>query len=175
MHRSTTITGLAVAALAAPATAGAHVTLQPNSAAAGGFSVVAIRVPNERDNASTTKVRIEVPAGFYTASYEAQRGWKVKVGKTTLATPVQTEDGPITERVSSITWTGTRKGLGKIAPGQFRDFRISVRMPETAGTTLTFPAFQRYSNGELVRWTGAPGTERPAPTLTLTEPAATHH
>jgi uncharacterized protein YcnI len=169
MHRRITVAALAAAALAVPAAADAHVTLQPNTATAGGFTVVAVRVPNERDNASTTRVRLVVPDGFYAASYEAQPGWRVRVTKTRLATPVTTPDGPISERVSAITWIGTGKGMGRIRPGQFRDFRISVKMPDTPAT-LTFPAYQRYSSGEMVPWTGAPGSEHPAPRLTLAAP-----
>jgi Domain of unkown function (DUF1775) len=39
----------------------AHVTVQPGTAQGGGFSVVAFRVPNERDDVSTTQVRISLP------------------------------------------------------------------------------------------------------------------
>ena len=106
-------------ALAIPAAAQAHVTLQPKAQTAGAFTVVNVRVPNERDGASTTKVRVELPDSIYAVSYAAQARWKVTVRKTRLATPVQTEDGPITERVSlPVTFRGTGRGLGRIAPGQ---------------------------------------------------------
>ena len=42
----------AVALIAPPAAA--HVTVQPNEAVAGSFSRFVVRVPNERDDASTT-------------------------------------------------------------------------------------------------------------------------
>ena len=54
--------GATVAAiLALPAVAQAHVTVQPGTAEGGGFSVVAFRVPNERDDASTTQLRVTLP------------------------------------------------------------------------------------------------------------------
>ena len=54
--------GATVAAiLALPGIAQAHVTVQPGSAEGGGFSVVAFRVPNERDDASTRQVRVTLP------------------------------------------------------------------------------------------------------------------
>ncbi len=171
-NRPLAVAALAAGALAVPAAAQAHVTLQPNAQTAGSYTVVNVRVPNERDGASTTKVRVELPDGFTSVSYAAQAGWRATVKKVKLATPVQTLDGPITERVSSITFTGTGKGLGRIAPGQFKEFPLSLKMPDRPGATLTFPAYQTYSNGEVVKWTGGPASDQPAPTLTLAAPAA---
>ena len=56
--------------LLAPAAAQAHVTLQPDTAPAGGFTRLDVRVPNERDDAGTTKVDVQLPPGFIAASYE---------------------------------------------------------------------------------------------------------
>ena len=150
---------VATAALAAPAAAQAHVTLQPNEAAAGGFTRLDVRVPNERDDAATTKVRLQLPDGFAFASYEPVPGWKVNVEKGKLAEPVKTDDGDVSEGVKLITWSSA-KG---IPAGAFEDFGLSVRVPGKAGDTLTFKAVQTYSNGEVVRWIGrrAPTTRRP--------------
>jgi uncharacterized protein YcnI len=166
------VAGFATAALVVPAAAQAHVTLQPKAQTAGAYTVINLRVPNERDDASTTKLRVEFPDGIYSASYAAQAGWTIRVKKSPLATPVPTADGPITERVSSVTFTGTGKGLGRIAPGQFKEFPLSLQMPNAPGTTLTFPAYQWYTGGELVKWTGAPGTATPAPTVALAAPVS---
>jgi uncharacterized protein YcnI len=169
MHRKLVLAG-AAAALAFPASAGAHVTLQPNTAPAGAFTLENIRVPNERDNASTVKVDVQLPPGFVSVSYAAEPGWSVRVVKQKLAKPIQTDDGPIDEEVSRLVWTGTGKGEGRIAPGQFKDFPISVQIPGKAGQTLTFKALQTYSNGEVVRWIGAPSADQPAPQIKLTAP-----
>jgi uncharacterized protein YcnI len=160
----------AIAALAAPAAAQAHVTLQPNTAPAGAFTVLDVRVPTERDNASTSKVDVQFPAGFASASYQAVPGWKVRVIKKKLATPIQTDDGPITEGVSRMVWTRTSRS-GGVKPGQFQDFPISVQIPGKAGDKLTFKALQTYSNGEIVRWIGAAGSDSPAPQVTVTAAA----
>jgi uncharacterized protein len=154
----------AATVLAVPAVAGAHVTLQPNTAAAGGFTRLNVRVPNERDDASTVKVQLKLPDGFAFASYEPVPGWTVKVGKTKLAKPISTDDGEITEQVSTITWTGHGRE-GAIPPGAFRDFGLSVLVPGKAGDTLTFKALQTYSNGDVVRWIGPEGSDNPAPTV----------
>lgn len=171
MHRKI-LAATAIAALAAPAAASAHVTLQPNQATAGAFTKLDVRVPTERDNASTVKIDVRFPAGFASVSYEPKPGWKVRVIKSKLATPIQTDDGPITEGVTRMIWTGTKKGLGKIAPGQFMDFPISVQIPGKAGDKLTFKALQTYSNGEVVRWIGAPNAAQPAPQVTVLAAAA---
>ena len=54
-----------------PAAAGAHVTLQPTEAPAGGFARLDVRVPNERDDAATRKVAVQMPPGFASASLRA--------------------------------------------------------------------------------------------------------
>ena len=176
MHRKIAVAAVVASALAVPAAAEAHVTLQPNSAAAGAFTVENVRVPNERDDASTVKVDLQLPHGFVFASYEPKPGWKVKMTKANLAKPIQTDDGPIDEEVRRITFTG-RGPNGKIAPGQFMDFPLSVQIPGKPGDKLTFKALQTYSNGEVVRWIGAPDSDTPAPVVTVTgdsaKPAAT--
>ena len=162
---------VAVAALAAPAAASAHITLQPNTAPAGGYTRLNVRVPNERDDAATTKIQLRLPDGFVVASYEPVPGWTVKVDKTKLDQPIETDDGEITEQVSTITWTG-HGAQGKIPPGAFRDFGLSVKVPGKAGDELTFKAVQTYSSGEIVRWIGPEDSDTPAPTGTVEAAAA---
>jgi uncharacterized protein len=167
MRRRTLAAAVAVAALAVPAAASAHVTLNPKEAAAGAYTVLDVRVPNERDNASTTKVEMQMPPGVAAVSYQAVPGWSVKVVKAKLAKPIQTDDGPITEGVSTMTWTADGQGAA-IAPGQFGDFPLQMQIPGKAGDVLTFKALQTYSNGEVVRWIGSPSADEPAPTVTVT-------
>jgi hypothetical protein len=88
-----------------------------------------------------------------------------------LAKPIQTDDGPIDEEVRRITFTGHGPN-GKIAPGQFMDFPLSVQIPGKPGDKLTFKALQTYSNGEVVRWIGAPDSDTPAPIVTVTKAGA---
>ena len=152
-----------LAALAVPGAAQAHVTVQPSSAPAGGFARLDVRVPNETDNASTTKVELQLPGGFAEASYEPVPGWTVKVKKAKLAEPIKTDDGTVTEGVKQITWT-SKDG---IPPGAFLDYGLSVQVPGKAGDTLTFKALQTYSNGEVVRWIGPESSDNPAPTVSV--------
>ncbi|WP_354700166.1 putative protein YcnI [Paraconexibacter sp. AEG42_29] len=168
MHRKP-ILAAALAALAVLATAGpaaAHVTVQPDTATAGEYTVIDVRVPNESDEASTKTIALQMPPGFAAASFQPVPGWEVTVKKEKLATPIETDDGQITEGVTQVTWTG-----GRIPPGGFQDFPLSVLMPDKA-QTLTFKAVQTYTDGEVSRWIGAPDSDEPAPTVKLTTAAA---
>jgi uncharacterized protein len=172
MNRRILVAAGATAALAVPAVPAAvqaHVTLQPKQAPADSYTRMAVRVPNEEDAAATTKVVVRMPPGFAGALYEPVAGWRTAVATRKLATPVKTPDGELTEEVARITFTATGKG---IAPGQFQDFGLSLHLPDKpAGTKLTFKALQTYSGGKVVRWIGAPETDRPAPQVTLTAAA----
>ena len=149
----------AAAVLVLPAFANAHVTVQPGEAPAKGFVVENVRVPNEQDNAGTTKVAVEFPPGFAEVSFQPVPGWRVNVKHTKLAQPITTDEGDkLTEQVSEVTWSS-----GKIAPGEFQDFPVSLQMPDKPGTALTFKAVQTYDNGDVTRWIGPPDAEEPAP------------
>lgn len=164
---------IAVVALALPASAGAHVTLQPEEAPAEDFVVLDVRVPNERDNAATTKVDVQFPPGFPFVSYQPVAGWSVQVQMEKLAKPITSHGEEITEQVSQVTWTADTDQAG-VQPGQFVDLPISVQIPDKAGTALTFKALQTYDNGEVVRWIGAPESEEPAPQVLVTEGGEEH-
>src|SRR5919108_1731157 len=75
------------ATLALPAAAGAHVTVQPGEVPAGGFTRLDVRVPTERDDASTTKVAVQFPAGFTSVSTEPVPGLTAEVRRAKLAKP----------------------------------------------------------------------------------------
>jgi periplasmic copper chaperone A len=151
-------------ALLAPAAAQAHVTLQPNEAPEGAYTVLDVRVPNESDSENTTKVAVLFPEGFGDVSYQAVPGWQVEVVHDKLKEPIQTDDGPITEGVKEVIFSG-----GKLPPGQFQDFPLSLQIPGKVGEELTFKAVQTYEK-EVVRWIGAPETEHPAPQVLVTPP-----
>jgi uncharacterized protein YcnI len=154
-------------ALALPATAAAHVTVVPKEAPAGAYTVFDVRVPNERDDAATVEVDLQLPDGFVAASYEPQPGWSVRVIRERLDRPIETDFGPIEEQVDRIVWSGDGTAAGSIPPGAFRDFPISVQVPDRPGATLTFKALQTYASGEIVRWIGDPDSDEPAPTVTV--------
>jgi uncharacterized protein YcnI len=75
---------------------------------------------------------------------------------------VQSDDGPVTERIATVTWSG-----GTIAPGEFDEFGFTAQVPDQVGAVLVFPAVQTYSDGAEVRWIGAADADEPAPRVTL--------
>jgi len=153
-----------------PASAGAHVRLDPATAAAGSWTTFAVKVPNESGTASTVKLQLKMPAGVMSASYQPVAGWTTKVVKSKLPKPVQTDDGPMDEAVTEIDWTATGKG---IEPGQYQAFGVTLKVPSAAGTDIAFKAVQSYSDGDISRWIGAPSSDEPAPTVAVTAAAST--
>jgi len=158
--------------------AAAHVTVRPATAPQGGFEILSFSVPNESDTASTVAVEVDLPTKTPIASVLVQpmAGWTVAIDKTTLAKPVKTDDGEVTQAVSKITWTATAGGL---APGQFDLFTISAGPLPTNTKKLVFKVLQTYDDGEVARWIqptvkGAPEPEFPAPVLTLTKGTGGH-
>lgn len=161
--RAAPIAALAATLVLAPAAA-AHVTLNPREWEAGGFARFAVRVPNERDNASTTRVSLRFPEPILSASFQPVEGWQRTVRMVELDEPIDVEGEQVTERIDTVTWSG-----GRIRPGEFQEFGVSFRTPEEPGTELAFPAVQTYSNGEVVRWIGPSDADEPAPIVTVTE------
>jgi periplasmic copper chaperone A len=152
----------AVAALVIAGLAEAHVTVHPNALPSGGFTVVNIRVPNERATANTAKVDVQFPSGFYSVDHQAVPGWRVKVIYRKLAKPITVNGQTQGQEVGRVVFTG------KLPPKQFVDLPLSVAVPSRkAGTVLTFKALQTYSNGEIVRWIGPPGAATPAPQVKI--------
>ncbi len=150
-------------------TASAHVTTNPNTAVQGSYATINFNCPSEEDSASTVSLQVVFPTDhpIADASVQPVPGWTAAVATTKLATPIVTDDGPVTEAVSSITWTG------KLDPGQFQQFAVSMGPLPTDTTSMVFKALQTYSNGDVVRWidptpAGGPEPEHPAPVLTLT-------
>lgn len=133
----------------------AHVTVQPNEAVAGSFSRFVVRVPNESEEASTTKIKVSLPP-MASVRFEPKEGWNRQEKIVEFEEPLEAFGQEITEGVGSVTWSG-----GNIAPGEFLEFGFSAAMPE-GETTLTFEILQTYSDGEVAKWTGAPDSESPA-------------
>ena len=164
----------AAAVVAVPAAAGAHVTVQPDTVEGGGYAVVALRVPNERDDASTTRVVVRLPADQPLGSVQTTPvpGWTSRVVERTLEEPVEVHGEPVERVAARIVWTATGPG---VRPGQFQDFAVSMGPLPDSGQ-LVLATEQVYSSGERVNWNEVAvdesvEPERPAPVLTLA-PAA---
>ncbi|MFD7027610.1 YcnI family protein [Streptomyces sp. NPDC059917] len=158
-------------------TAFAHVGIQPGEAAKGGYATINFKVPNERDNAATNKLEVSFPTDHPLSSVMPQDvpGWTVTVEKSKLDKPLTVHGKQINEAVTKVTWTG-----GKIEPGKFQQFPLSIGQLPSDVDKLTFKAIQTYDNNEVVRWIeeakeGAAEPQNPAPVLKLTAAAGGDH
>ncbi len=160
----------------APLAASAHVHIDPGTAAQGSSGTFTFSVPNETDDANTTKLRVQFPEAHPIASVTQSNpsGWTSTVEKTTLSSPITDSEGnKVTKVVSEITWEG-----GSIAPEQSGKFQVTMGPLPDDTESLVFKVIQTYDNGEVVSWIQEPSSdgsepEFPAPTLTLTKSETT--
>ncbi|MCX4763361.1 YcnI family protein [Streptomyces sp. NBC_01275] len=172
------VAGAAVLVLSSPAYA--HVSVQPDGTAAkGGYALVNFRVPNERDDASTTKLEVTFPTDHPLSSVMPEKldGWKITVTKSKLAKPLEVHGQQINEAVSKVTWTAEDKG---VEPGYLQRFPVSMGALPDDADELVFKAVQTYSDKEVVRWIevqedGAEEPENPAPVLALADASEDEH
>lgn len=153
-------------ALAAPLGASAHVTVDPVSATAGSYTILTVKVPNESATAKTAKVELRLPTDtpFASVSYVPVPGWTAELVESTLPEPVDIGGSEITEAITSVVWTADPGS--EIADGQLQQFALSVGpVPDTGSVTL--PAIQTYTDGEVVEWIDAPDGEEPAPVVAI--------
>lgn len=142
--------GGAVLLTATPAAA--HVTVTPSTADLGGFTEVTLRVPNERDVA-TTRVEVVLPedARLLSVSVRPQPGWTAEVTESRMATPVVSEGDTISQAPSRVIWSG-----GRIDAGEYQNFDISAGPLPRTPMDLTFKVLQTYADGEVARWIDGP-------------------
>ncbi len=155
------------ATFALPATASAHVRLDPATAAVGRQSF-GVRVPNEKD-IPTTKVVVVVPDGVDITGVMPIPGWNHSEKKVPIENPEEPSGGhgeAAAERISEITWSG-----GEIKAGEYMVFNFNTNY--TGGPAdLKWKAFQTYSDGTVVPWDDS-SADNPAPVVKITETSAT--
>ncbi|WP_426593712.1 YcnI family protein [Cellulomonas sp. McL0617] len=173
------LTSLGLVVLPAAA-ASAHVHVDPDETAAGEFSVLTFRVPTESATASTSQVVVDLPTDHPLLSVSTRPipGWTASVTEAPLPAPVVVEGTTLTKAPATVTWTA--QPGSEIADGQFQQFELSVGPLPDAGTQLTFPTHQTYTDGTVVDWTDptpASGEEpeHPVPTFTTTAAEAEGH
>jgi uncharacterized protein YcnI len=152
--------------------AAAHVTVNPREVPGGGFATLTFRMPNEHDNARTTKLEVTLPSEqpLTSVSVRPHPGWTYQIQKAKLDTPIEAFGEQITEVVRTIIWTAQGPNFA-VKQNEFEEFDVSVgRLPDSG--QMVFRAIQTYDSGEVVRWIeqaaeGAPEPELPAPVLKL--------
>ena len=162
----------AIALLSIPAVAGAHSSVSPfqpqTSPLTAARTLYVLRVPNEQAVKGTYKVSLYVPAPLQEViSVKQVSDWTVKLRRRDTG---KVNEGAKVYAIEKITWTA-RKGA-TIEPGFFGDFLLRWQNPVVAGQ-FCFQIFQYYrttgkrrEKAEVVRWNGAPDSERPASCVT---------
>ena len=152
----------------------AHVSVSPASTTESGYSQLTFSVPNESETAGTNKLEVALPSDtpFTSVRVKPLEGWTAEVVNGELPEPVTTEDGAtLTEGPVSVVWTA--EDGSEISQGEYQTFSISVgKLPE-AGTVVSLPATQHYTDGMVREWNessveGEEEPKSPAPAFTTT-------
>jgi uncharacterized protein YcnI len=133
--------------VAVSSVARAHAVVYPKKSTPGAYEKYALRVPNEKDVA-TTRVEIRFPPQLRVVSFGEVTGWTLQELKDSSG------------RITGAVWTGN------LAPERFVEFPFVAANPKDDGR-LVWPAYQTYANGERVDWIGPEGSKRPASATTL--------
>lgn len=157
VRRVVAIAPALLATLLAAGTASAHVDVLPATLTQDQSGELTIRVPNERTDANTVRVRVGIPEQVTVFSIgPTPPGW--------TATPIRGANG----KFATLVFSG-----GSIPPDHYADFTV-LGTPFATGQAV-WPVVQAYSDGKDKPWTGPPekpGEEAPESGPTDPGPAA---
>ena len=147
---------VAMGLLAVANPAGAHTTVTPSEASAGGYTTVYFQVPHGCDGEPTNVVSVQLTEDIQSVKAEMVPGWTATYTKAPLSQPFESYGRQITEYVSAITWTADGAPL---PDDQFMRFGV-----------------QTCPSGAQEAWIDPnPDSEHPAPQLTLTAASGDGH
>lgn len=132
----------------------AHVTVHPMESQTGAYEKYTIRVPVEKEN-KTTELTMKVPNGVSLVSVMPMDDWEYKMNKDAEG------------NVSSVVWKAKKDGIG---PNEFMEFSFIGANPNKAGK-ISWKADQKYDDGSVVKWEGAPDAEEPASVTNIVKAA----
>jgi uncharacterized protein YcnI len=141
--RAIGIAAAVVLALALAGPASAHIQVRPALAAPGDPVMFQLVVPGERDDAQTVEVTLQMPDGVIPFAWEDTPGW------------TRTQKLKSDQSIETVTWKG------KLAKDGFVTFSFLASTPDKEGD-ISWKALQTYSDGQTVRWIGAPDSDNPA-------------
>lgn len=155
----------------AAAPAAAHVSITPNTTAAGAYAVLTVSVPHGCDGSATTAIAVQLPEEIYAVTPTRNPYWTVEKVVDQLDEPITDAHGnEVTERVAQVVYTARTP----LPEGQRDTFELSLQLPDAEGETLAFPVVQSCEQGST-GWTevAADGQdpeelEHPAPLVTIT-------
>ncbi|MGW9529768.1 YcnI family copper-binding membrane protein [Paenibacillus terrae] len=135
---------IAAGALLFAGMASAHVTVKPSVSQPNAWETYTLKVPVEK-NIPTTKVALKIPKEVVFKQYEPVPDWKVTTEKDSSG------------KVTTVTWTTDEDG---IQAGQYQRFSFVAQNADQI-TEAAWNAFQYYSDGSIVEWTGDEGSSNP--------------
>ncbi|AWB43187.1 nuclear export factor gle1 [Paenibacillus sp. CAA11] len=135
--------------------ASAHVTVKPAVSSPGAWETYTIKIPAEKD-LPTVKIALKIPEQVELKQYQPVPDWKIDTTANNAG------------KLTTITWTATGKG---IEAGQFMQFNFVAKNPDQA-SDIAWDAFQYYSDGSIVEWTGEEGADTPHSITKITPEAA---
>ena len=138
--------GVAVVALFAPWFAAAHVVVKPYEAPTQAYQDFSMGVPSELKS-PTVSVKLLVPSEVTKFTPFVKPGWKITLTKSG-------------DTVTAVTWSG-----GRISEGEKDIFQFTALTPASS-TTLTWKAYQTYTNGTVVSWDQDAAMAKPGDTVT---------
>lgn len=158
---------------AGAAAASAHVHVDSDDPAAGGYSHLTFNVPNESASVKTSKLEVTLPTDtpFTSVSVKPVEGWTAEIITSDLPKPVTLAGATVTKAPSTVVWTAD--AAHQIGPNEYQAFSLSVGVLPDAGTTVTLPTAQTYTDGTVVKWDektveGQAEPEHPAPSFVTT-------
>lgn len=118
--------------------ASAHVIVSPHQVGIAATQDFTVSVPNEKDN-PVTSVKLIIPKGLTDVVPNVIAGWTITTKTKSTA-------------VTEIDWKD-----GSIPVGQREEFIFQAQAPSEP-TTLSWKAYQTYSDGTVVSWDVNPAT-----------------
>ena len=110
----------------------AHAILVDPSAQISSHYKGAIRIGHGCNGASTTGIRISIPAGFEGAKPQPKSGWTVSSKTAKLAAPYMSQGMTISEEVVELEWKAATKEAA-LQDGAIDEFYFMTKLPAKAG------------------------------------------
>ena len=152
---------MALAAGAFTSATQAHITVSSDTATAGAYARVVLRVPHGCGPSPTTGITVQGPAGYLLAKPMPKPGWTLSVEKAALKPPLRMHGREVSETTAQVRWQG-----GPL-PGEFFDeFVLLGKLDDKAAGPLRFSVLQTCEKGQA-DWAGEPGADMPAPVLNV--------
>lgn len=125
-----------------PGIANAHAVVYPKTSKQGSYEKYVLRVPNEKDVA-TTRIEIRFPADMRITSFSDVAGWQLEIQRDSA------------KRITGAVWTGN------LPSERFVELPFVAANPKKE-ISISWPVYQTYASGERVEWVGPEGSKKPA-------------